>query len=156
MPFLIDGHNLIGQTPGLRLDDPDDEQKLIELLRSYLARVQKKGAVIFDRGLLGGAAKWSSAALEVRFAPAPRTADEVILERLRRERNPRGLTVVTSDHDVANAARQAGASVKDSAAFAREMLAPPSTPKQKESGLSAAEVEAWEQEFKKRSTDETD
>ncbi len=163
MPFLIDGHNLIGQTPGLRLDDPDDEQKLIELLRSYLARVQKKGAVIFDRGLLGGAIgadkrvrPYSSAALEVRFAPAPKTADEVIVERLRREKNPRGLTVVTSDHDLANAARQAGASVKDSAAFAREMLAPPSTPKQKETGLSAAEVEAWEEEFKKRSADETD
>jgi uncharacterized protein len=156
MPFLIDGHNLIGQTSGLRLDDPDDEQKLIELLRNYLARVQKKGTVIFDRGLPGGAAKWSSASLEVRFAPAPKTADDVILERLRRERNPRGLTAVTSDHAVANAARHAGASVKDSATFAREMLAPPSTPKRKETGLSAAEVEAWEEEFKKRSTDEAD
>lgn len=150
MPFLIDGHNLIGQTPGLRLDDPDDEQKLILLLRNYLARVQKKGTVIFDRGLPGGAVKWSSATLDVRFAPAPKTADDLILERLRREKNPRGLTIVTSDHALANAARQAGASVKDSAAFAREMLAPPSTPKQKEIGLSAAEVEAWEQEFKKR------
>ena len=150
MPFLIDGHNLIGQTPGLRLDDPDDEQKLIVLLRNYLARAQKKGAVIFDRGLPGGASKWSSTSLDVRFAPAPKTADEVILERLRREKNPRGLIVVTSDHDLANAARHAGASVKDSAAFAREMLAPPSAPKQKETGLSAAEVEAWEQEFKKR------
>jgi predicted RNA-binding protein with PIN domain len=149
MPFLIDGHNLIGQTPGLRLDDPDDEQKLIELLRNYLARVRKKGAVIFDRGLPGGAAKWSSAALEVRFAPAPKTADDLILERLRREKNPRGLTVVTSDRDVANAARHVGASVKDSAVFAREMLAPPPASRQKESGLSAAEVEAWEEEFKR-------
>jgi predicted RNA-binding protein with PIN domain len=156
MPFLIDGHNLIGHTPGLRLDDPDDEQKLIELLRTYLVRVKKKGAVIFDRGLGGGAVKWSNRVLEVRFAPAPKTADDVIRERLRRERNPRGLTVVTSDHDVAGAARRAGAAVKDAAAFAREMLAAPSAPQRKESGLSAAEVEAWEEEFKKRGGESTD
>jgi len=156
MPYLIDGHNLIGRTPGLRLDDPDDERKLIELLRNYLVRVKKKGTVIFDRGLGGSPAKWSSSMLEVRFAPAPKTADEVLLERLRREKNPRGLTVVTADHAVADAARRAGASVKDAAAFAREMLAGPSTPPQKESGLSAAEVAAWEEEFKNRGKESTD
>jgi hypothetical protein len=150
MPYLIDGHNLIGQTRGLRLDDPDDEQKLIALLRNYLVRARKKGTVVFDRGLPGGAARWSNAVLEVRFAPTPKTADEVIVERLRRERNPRGLTVVTSDAGLAEAARQAGARVRDAADFAREMLARPATPRAKETGLSAEEVEAWEQEFKRR------
>jgi hypothetical protein len=49
---------------------------------------------------------------------------------------------------VANAARQARAQIKDSAAFAREMLSAPHSPDQKEKGLSAAEVEAWEKEFR--------
>jgi len=150
MPFLIDGHNLIGQTPGLRLDDPDDEQKLVELLRGYLARIKKKGCVIFDRGLPGGASKWSNSILEVRFAPLPKTADDVILERLRREKNPRGLTVVSADHEVIRAAQHAGAAVKSPAAFAQEMLARPALPNEKETGLSATEVEAWEEEFKQR------
>ncbi|MGH2524262.1 MAG: NYN domain-containing protein [Anaerolineales bacterium] len=151
MPLLIDGHNLIGQTPGLRLEDPDDEQKLIALLRAYLVRVDKKGTVIFDRGLPGGAGKWSNNVLEVRFAPAPRTADELILERLRRARNPREVTVVTGDRELAFAARRMGAGVKASAELAREMLAPPVIPKKKkEAGLSPAEVEAWEAEFKSR------
>jgi hypothetical protein len=150
MPFLIDGHNLIGQTPGLSLDDPDDEQKLIELLRKYLARIQKKGAVIFDKGLPGGGNKWSNATLDVRFAPAPKTADDVIKERLRHEKNPRGLTVVTSDRELAEAAKHAGAEVKDSQTFAAEMLAPPPRSAEKEKGLSASEVAEWEALFKQR------
>ena len=39
--LLIDGHNLIGQTPGLSLADPNDEQKLIVMLRKYAARKQR-------------------------------------------------------------------------------------------------------------------
>lgn len=147
MPYLIDGHNLIGHTPGLRLDDPDDEQKLIEKLRAYLSREHKTGAVIFDKGLPGGASKWSNSILEVRFAPHPKTADDVIRERLRKEKNPRGLVVVTADRDVQIAAQRAGAAVKHSSEFARALLAPPVGATQKETGLTKDEVEAWEKEF---------
>ena len=153
MPYLIDGHNLIGQMGRPRLSDPDDEQQLIELLRTYLLRVNKKGTVIFDKGLPGGAGKWSNAVLEVRFAPAPKTADDLIHARLRAEANPGGLIVVTGDHDLGAAARQAGARVIKSADFARELRRKPETGKaanDKESGLSAEEAAAWEELFKKR------
>jgi predicted RNA-binding protein with PIN domain len=150
MPFLIDGHNLIGQMSGLRLDDPDDEQKLIELLRAYLARTRKTGTVFFDRGLPGGAGKWSTRALEVRFVPLPKTADEAIADRLRKAHNPRGLVVVTSDAAVAEKAKHAGALVRDAASFARDLLRAPRAPGQKQTGLSAAEVDEWEALFAKR------
>ena len=150
MPFLIDGHNLIGRTPGLRLDDPDDERQLVVLLRGYLARVKKTGTVVFDHGQLGVADNLSSAGLKVLFARPPRTADDVLRDRVRRERNPRGLTVVTSDLAVAQAARQAGATVKDAAAFTRELLAAPAAPAAKEGGLSPEEVAEWEKTFKSR------
>lgn len=150
MPFLIDGHNLIGQTPDLQLDDPDDEQKLIVLLRGYLARVKKSGVVIFDRGSLAAPKNLSSRRLSVRFARLPRTADDLISDWLHKERNPQGLTVVTSDGRLAHLAQQAGASVIDSAAFAREMLAAPARPSQKETGLRPEQVAEWEREFKRR------
>jgi hypothetical protein len=150
MPLLIDGHNLIGQMPGLRLDDPDDEQKLVRLLRGYLARVRKKGTVVFDRGQLTGQRGMSNSILAVRFARAPHTADDVIEELVRAERNPRGLTVISSDRSVQAAARERGASTRDAAAFARELLSTPARPNQKEKGLSSAEVEFWEQAFKSR------
>jgi predicted RNA-binding protein with PIN domain len=144
---LIDGHNLIGQMPGLSLDDPDDERKLIELLRAYLVRVDKKGVVIFDQGLPGGAGKWSNNVLEVRFAPHPKTADDLIRDRLLKERNPRGLVLVSADRELTDAARRAGAAVRLPADFARQMLEPPRSDQPKQAGLSAAEVEAWEREF---------
>ena len=55
--LLIDGHNLIGQTPGLSLADPNDEQKLIVMLRRYAARKQARIVVIFDSGNPGGKSK---------------------------------------------------------------------------------------------------
>jgi len=150
MPFLIDGHNLIGQMPGLSLADPDDEQQLIEQLRAYLVRVNKKGVVVFDKGLPGGGGKWSNTVLEVRFAPAPKTADEVIKDRLAREKNPRGLVVVSGDRELIEAAQRAGAAVRTPAKFISDMTtaATAQTPSAKETGLSADEVAAWEQTFR--------
>jgi predicted RNA-binding protein with PIN domain len=151
MPYLIDGHNLIGQMPDLSLADPDDERKLVELLRAFLVRTGKKGAVIFDKGQPGGGTQWSNNVLEVRFAPMPKTADDVIRERLMREKNPRGLVVVTADQALATAARRVRATVTPSADFAREMKLKPSTLRKKEANLTAEEIEAWEKEFKRRS-----
>ena len=150
MPLLIDGHNLIGKTPGLRLDDPDDERQLVSLLRGYLARVKKTGTVVFDRGQLGTGDQLSSRPLKVIFARPPRTADDVLRDQVRRERNPRGLLVITSDAQVAQAARQAGAAVKDAAEFARELLAAPAQSEQKERPLSPDEIAEWEEAFRTR------
>lgn len=156
MPYLIDGHNLIGQMPDLRLSDPDDEQKLIERLRAYLVRVGKKGTVVFDKGLPGGAGKWSNNVLEVRFAPAPKTADDLIRARLRSEARPRELIVVTSDHELGAAARQAGARVIRSSDFARDEMQQKTqadrAANDKALGLSADEAAAWEEEFKRGRT----
>lgn len=149
MPYLIDGHNLIAQTPGLALDDPDDERKLVELLRAYLVRTRKKGTVVFDRGLPGGPSRWSNAVLKVYFAGPPQTADSIILARLRSERNPRGLIVVSGDRAIAGAAERAGATVVPSRAFAPQMLAKPPEKHKKQTGLQPDEVAEWEAEFKK-------
>ena len=149
MPYLIDGHNLIGQTPGLRLSDPDDEQQLVVLLRRYLVRTHKKGTVIFDNGQPGGSGGWSNSVLEVRFAPAAGSADALILERLAKSKNGRGLILVSDDQRLVQAAQRAGASVRASRDFARELLSGSEPLRKKEAGLTAAEVEAWEKEFKR-------
>jgi hypothetical protein len=91
--------------------------------------------------------------LAVRFAPAPKTADDLIRARLQRERDARGLTVVTGDRELSAAARAVGARVIASADFARELIRKPAADKtvsDKESGLSAEEAAAWEELFKKR------
>ncbi len=46
--ILIDGHNLIGRMPGLALSDPEDEAKLVALLKRYRARHKRDIVVVFD------------------------------------------------------------------------------------------------------------
>jgi len=149
MPYLIDGHNLIGQMPGLSLADPDDERKLVVLLRTFLVRTRKKGAVFFDNGQPGGSGRWSNSVLEVVFVQPSRSADDRIRQRLGAAKNPRGLIVVSSDQVVAQAAQAAHARVQSSAEFARQMLRQPPTAQEKQDGLTKDEVLEWERLFTK-------
>lgn len=148
MPFLIDGHNLIAQLPGLHLSDPDDEWQLVTRLRAYLWRVRKTGIVVFDGGQPGhGRTGWSNSVLSVRFAVVGQSADAVLLHLLAQEANPRGWIVVSSDHAVQNAARHTGAQVRPVATFVRQMLKAPAGTGPKENGLRPEDAAAWEAEF---------
>src|SRR5579859_1000948 len=150
MPYLIDGHNLIGQTPGLSLADPDDERKLVVLLRAYFMRTRKKGTVFFDNGQPGGWNDWSNSVLKVIFVHPARSADDLIRQRLSSDKNPRGLIVVSSDQAVVQAAQNARARVQSSAEFARQMTRQPPTTGEKQDGLvTKDDVLEWEKLFKK-------
>src|SRR5512140_2429247 len=104
--LLIDGHNLIGRLPGLSLEDPHDEAKLVGLLKRYRARHKRAISVVFDGAQTAGRSReLSGAGVEVVFARIGRTADALIKERVRAARSPQTLSVVTSDSDVARVAR---------------------------------------------------
>ena len=152
MSLLIDGHNLIGRgrLPDLRLDDPDDEAKLVARLRTYCARTGKRVTVVFDHGLPGGLSReLSGGGVKVVFASTGRTADGILRGRVRRARDPRGLTVVTSDRDVVAAAQARGARVMRSEEFAAQLSTPRSVEveEKKKENLSAEEVKEWLQIF---------
>jgi predicted RNA-binding protein with PIN domain len=145
MPILIDGHNLIGRMPTLSLADPDDERQLVALLLSYRTRTRKPVTVVFDPG---GAFALSETrrhgGIEVVFAPHGSSADQVIVRRVRRSRNPAGITVVTSDRELAGEAHNYGARVKSAEVFAAELSALlVGGSEGHDSPLSAAELEAW-------------
>ncbi|MBN1402165.1 MAG: NYN domain-containing protein [Anaerolineae bacterium] len=144
MPVLIDGHNLIGRLPDIRLDDPDDEAKLVLRLRAYASRTRKPVTVVFDQGLPGGEAlPLSGAGVKVIFAAAGRSADRLLVERVRRERDPRGLLVVTSDALVAAEAQARGARTMRSEEFAAQLAAPASVEDVPDTPLTPTEVEEW-------------
>jgi len=151
MPLLIDGHNLIGRLPDIRLDDPDDEAKLVARLRTYSARTGKRMTVVFDHGLPGGHSRGlSGGGVKVVFAAADRSADGILRERMRRARDPRGLTVVTSDREVQAAAEARGVRVVRSDEFAAQLSAPQTAPAEKDVRLSTEEVEEWLKVFGSR------
>ncbi len=124
MNYLIDGHNLIARTPGLSLSDPDDEAKLVRLLRRWTAAdARRKVTVIFDAGLPAGEAKHlSGGGVKAVFAPNNSSADAVIIRRIEAIGNPPEYVIVTSDHAVAAAATRRRIAVQPSETFAANMM----------------------------------
>lgn len=157
MQWLIDGHNLIGQMPNLRLDDPDDEAKLLEYLRSFHARTGHRITVIFDTGPSYRPAETKKmGGITVQFVAHGQTADQVINQRVRRVKNPQELIVVTSDRAVQQVARQARVRVLTAREFAQQLLQGSFAAREDDRGsqteikLSADEVEEWLKFFKKQ------
>ncbi len=152
MPYLIDGHNLIGQTPGLSFADPRDLVKLVLLVRRHCLREKRKGTIIFDGGLPGGVSGLSTSDVTVIFASdGHTTADDLILKRIEAEPNPSGLIVITSDHKIASAAQQRRMTVRPSAEFGRALVHTPASTgaPEKERGLTQSELAEWEDLFKR-------
>ena len=152
MPILIDGHNLIGRMPALSLADPDDERRLLALLLSYRARTRKAVTVVFDPGGAFALPETQRhGGVEVVFASHGSSADQVIVRRVRRSRDPAGITVVTSDRELAGEAASYGARVKSAEVFAAELNALARDRSEGDnSPLSAAELEAWLALFQSR------
>jgi hypothetical protein len=153
MPYLIDGHNLVAQFPGIRLSDPDDEARLVEVVRGFCARSHSKATIYFDRGFPDGGSSREGGSVAVHFVRPPRTADEAIRSHLARLRGEaRNWTVVSSDREVRRAARRAGARLETSRDFARRLLASTNRrgAEKPERMPDPDEVTYWEKQFRRR------
>lgn len=153
MPYLIDGHNLIPCIPGLRLSDPEDEAKLIGLLRAFSLRERTRVTVYFDRGQLGAGSVPGGASVTVRFIRPPRTADDAIAAHLvALGGEARNWTVVSSDREVQRSARSAGARRLGSVVFARRLTQEPGRvdPEKPEAPGDTEDVRYWERRFRDR------
>lgn len=156
MNYIIDGHNLIGKIPGLSLSMPDDEERLIKLLNRFSQGSQHKLEVYFDGAPPGEAGVRNYGRVRAHFVPASRTADDAIRRRLNRlGKSAASWVVVTSDHDIQAAAREAHAGVLRAERFSdlvqttlqsrlvKEFIA-------EEKPLSEEEVSEWLAIFKER------
>jgi predicted RNA-binding protein with PIN domain len=157
MALIIDGHNLIAQLPGISLADPEDEEKLINLLQAYCRVKRKKVEVYFDRAPAGYAGKERHGLVLAIFVPSGTTADEAIMARLKKlGKKARNMKVVSSDRQVQAATRAAHAMVVASDEFVIEWQSivaekPDLDPRNKP--LTQEEVEAWEDIFENRDSD---
>ena len=123
MHYYIDGHNLIGKISDISLSDPDDEIQLILRLRQWAAaRRKRKITVIFDGGMPGGkSVNLSTPSVRVVFASEGRTADALLVVRIRKAKNPRDYRLVTSDQQIIAIANEKGMPVIRSEKFAMRM-----------------------------------
>ena len=145
MPYLIDGHNLIARMPGLSLDDPHDEAKLVERLKSFMGRQGKRCTVVFDSGLPGGLSRdLSTHSVQAVFAHSSTTADAIILERIRTARNPSDVIVVSADQEIVEAAQRRRMRVISPDEFAHEMDSSTVPGEdQHDPHLSPGEIDEW-------------
>lgn len=153
MPLMIDGHNLIGQLSGIELSDPDDEARLITLLLAYCARTRKQITVYFDQGAPGDSSPPARAGLSVKFVRPPRSADDAMRDHLRRlGRQAVNWTVISSDSQVQDAARRAGAKTMPSSTFARQLRSGPhqTAPEKPERASSPDEIDELLRAFQER------
>ena len=119
--IIVDGYNLIRQSPDLaRLDGQDlqlGREALVDILAAYKKIKAHKITVVFD-----GAAQPAfygsrdrAKGIAIRFSHGGESADDLIRRMARREKAK--ALVVSSDREVMAAAESAGATVIESAAF---------------------------------------
>ena len=99
MPILVDGDNLLG-TWGRQRSDAQRRLLALELGR-YGTRAGKRVITVFD-GRSPGSPAFGA---DVHFSGAGRTADELILELVRKQSDRRGWIVVTSDRSLGDQCR---------------------------------------------------
>jgi uncharacterized protein len=128
MPYIIDGHNLIPNISALSLQAIDDEDELIKILREFCRLNRKKADIYFDNAPAGQPRTRKFGFVTAHFIRRGTTADAAIRTRLRKlGRAARNWTVVSSDREVAVAAREMQAQVISSPEFARLLSTSPET-----------------------------
>lgn len=145
MPYLIDGHNLIPKL-GLRLDSPDDEMELTAILQEFARLNRREVEVYFDGAPAGQAGTRNLGTVRAHFVRLGQTADSAIHARLQKMgKNAKNWIVVSSDHEVQNAARTVRAAFITSEEFVKSLRrARDTAPKpSQDRPLSNAEVEEW-------------
>lgn len=152
MPYLIDGHNLIPKL-GLRLDSPDDEMELVAILQEFSRLSRHTVEVYFDGAPTGQSGTRKFGMVTAHFVRLGTTADSAIKVRLKQMgRAARNWIVVSSDHEVQNAAHALGASVVSSDQFSRLLKKSNrhTSTSSGESKMSSDELDDWLKLFDKK------
>lgn len=151
MRVFVDGHNLIAKLPNIHLDEADDEEKLLVILRRYRAKTGHQVTVFFDAGYSFQVSnRSSSGGITAYYARHGVSADTLIINRLYKDNDPHHLLVVTSDRAIQQVAKQVRANVISSTDFAASLAnAHNPTPQSDDPAvmddiaLSEDEVNAW-------------
>jgi predicted RNA-binding protein with PIN domain len=120
MRWLVDGMNVVGSRPdGWWRDRPAAMRRLSDRLATFAAETGEPLTVVFD----GRHFDLSAPPAEVEFASrrGPDAADHDIAARVEADADPRTLRVVTSDRELADRVRAAGAEVVGSGPFRKRL-----------------------------------
>lgn len=143
MEFLVDGHNLIPKIPGLSLNDPEDEMKLIDILVEYSRLSRRKIILFFDKRAVGHPFETKIGTIRVFHADARSTADETIIRYVQKYAAKRAnFTVISSDRHIQVQVKGLGADALASEEFAKQVVGALRNPAKKRSAYPKARLEA--------------
>jgi predicted RNA-binding protein with PIN domain len=120
MRWLVDGMNVVGSRPdGWWRDRRAAMKRLSALLSAFAAEGGEPLTVVFD----GRAFDLNAEPVKVLFAPGrgPDAADHEIAALVEADPDPGSLRVVTSDRELAERVRKAGAEVVPSGQFRKQL-----------------------------------
>ena len=122
MPYIVDGNNVMGQIPGWHRDKSKARRVLLEKLAAFIRVKKTRVTAVFD-GAPDPIAPEGSAfhGVKVLYAAPGSDADARIEQLVDSSKNPRGLTVVTSDRHLAFLVKSRGATVIRSGQFRSEV-----------------------------------
>ncbi|RMF39884.1 MAG: hypothetical protein D6753_12735 [Planctomycetota bacterium] len=160
--LLIDGYNLlwisgnVGRGRGTGWLERARRSLLHQLERSLPPDLVLDTLVVFDTSQPSPSPDPTSdpqPRVPVEFAMGYASADERLIEHIRRHPHPRKLVVVSSDHAIQNAARRRRATVVDSDVFWDRLLAgriaslwgdvPSIQPQEPKEGMTEADTGHW-------------
>ncbi|UCC97210.1 MAG: NYN domain-containing protein [Phycisphaerales bacterium] len=149
--LIIDGHNLLHAIAKIE-ESPRalGELALCRILGTYLKLSGEKAEIIFDgTGPPDKSGFDATSNLEVLFAGLGTDADSVIEDKIKASTAPKGLTIVSSDRRLKQAARTRRATAVKSDVFWTQLQKQlsrkrkPQEPAAKRQGLSQSETEQW-------------
>ncbi|MCK5541005.1 MAG: NYN domain-containing protein [Deltaproteobacteria bacterium] len=125
MWLAIDGYNVIAEMTGEplnRLDLEAERDQLNQLLFQYRSLSKHRLTVVYDGGRIssGEPRQYSEKGVKVLFSSLGRNADQVLIQMAKQYGS--GLTVVTSDREVAERSENCGAVVLASGEFCQRLL----------------------------------
>lgn len=157
MAYIVDGNNVMGQRPGWHRDKSQARRRLLEEVAAFAKLKKARVTIVFDGApdpLLpdGGAHR----GVKILYAEKGSDADSRIERIVESSRDPRGLTVVTSDRRLTVAVRWRGASVVRSGEFRRKIEEAACSMPKAEDGehFETGDIEGWMRYFGETMSDE--
>ncbi|PKO06180.1 MAG: hypothetical protein CVU41_08720 [Chloroflexi bacterium HGW-Chloroflexi-3] len=155
--ILIDGHNLVPKIKGLTLSMENDEMALIQVLSEYTRLTRKKLEVYFDNAPINKAGTRKFGSITAHFVREGSTADEAIIQRIRKMgKKARNTKVISSDQHILRQVQAYQAETQTSDLFAKEieriLASSPGGGKPDPQKMSDLEIENWLNLFKKNNS----
>jgi len=146
MAYIVDGNNVMGQTPGWHRDKSKSRRRLLEQLAVFVRATNARVTVVFDGGPDKVAPEGSAFhGVKVLYSERGSNADARIERIVETAQDPRGLTVVTSDRQLAFLVKSGGAAVIRSGEFRKQIERVLQSRPRTEDGeeFEAGDLDAW-------------